>query len=267
MLVDFHKRLAIITGGASGLGAATARHLASAGASVAIFDRNYEAGERLATEINGVFFAVDVASEQQVSAAVDSSISHFGAPRILLNAAGIVRDAELLDDTMNPCSLQDFVDVITTNLVGTFNCMRLFAARAAQSAPLENGERAVIVNVASVAALDSPSSLTAYTASKAGVAGITLGTARSLAPWGIRVVAIAPGQFDTPILSVKGETHEELDIAAKAWVPFPNKMGNPTEFAELVASICRISYINGEIIRIDGAGRAAFRRASVPITI
>lgn len=256
--------LAIVTGGASGLGAATARKLASAGGRVAIFDRNQDAGESVAAEIGGLFFDVDVSSEDQVREAIDASIDRHGDPRILVNAAGIVRDAELLDEAMNPSSLQHFVDVINTNLVGTYNCMRLFAAVAARSAPLETGERGVIVNVASVAALDAPSSLTAYTASKSGVAGITLGTARSLAPWGIRVVAIAPGQFDTPILSMNGETHDQLDSQAKAWVPFPRRMGDPTEFADLVEAVCRITYINGEVIRIDGAGRAAFPRPTMP---
>ncbi len=258
--MDIGGKCVIITGGASGLGAATARRFAAAGAKITIIDRNRDLGEKVAAEIGALFFDVDVAGEDQVKTAIDASIAQHGEPRILVNAAGIVRDAELLDEARNPSSLADFVDVITTNLVGAYNVMRLFAAAAARTESLDTGERGVIINVASVAALDAPSSLTAYTASKSGIAGITLGTARSLAPWGIRVVAIAPGQFDTPILAVRGETQEQLEAQVRRWVPFPPRMGQPEEFAELAEALCRISYINGEIIRIDGAGRAAFPR-------
>lgn len=258
--MDIRGNGAIITGGASGLGAATARRLAAAGAQVSIFDRNRGPGEAIAAEIDGSFFQVDVANEEQVWAAIDACTIRSGPPRILVNAAGIVRDAELLDPDGNPSSLGDFVEVVTVNLVGAYNVMRLFAAAAARTDPLQNGERGIIINVASVAALDAPSSLTAYTASKSGLAGITLGAARSLAPWGVRVVAIAPGQFDTPILAIRGETQAQLEAQARAWVPFPPRMGNPAEFAALAEALCRISYINGEIIRIDGAGRAAFPR-------
>ncbi|BBD98424.1 KR domain-containing protein [Sphingobium amiense] len=261
--MDIRGQLAIISGGASGLGAATARAIAMAGGRVAILDRDPAAGRQVADATGGLFFDVDVASEAQVADAIAASADRHGPPRILVNAAGIVRDAEILDDAMTPASLKDFVDVVTTNLVGTFNCTRLFAAAAARSAPVGDGERGVVVNVASVAGLDSPSSLTAYSASKAGVGGMTLGSARSLAPWGIRVVAVAPGQFDTPILSVSGLSRAELQQQAAGWVPFPKRMGDPAEFAELVLAICRIPYINGDVIRIDGAGRAAFARAGV----
>lgn len=227
--MDINGKSAIITGGASGLGAATARRFAAAGAQVAILDRDRAAGETIAAQIDGLFFDVDVADEDRVKAAVDDSVARHGPRRILVNAAGIVRDAEMLDAEMNPSSLQDFVKVVTTNLIGAYNVMRLFAA--ARYEPLDTGERGVIINDASVAALDAPSSLTAYTASKSGVAGITLGAARSLAPWGILVVAIAPGQFDTPILAIRGETRQQLEMQARSWVPFPPRMGDAPRFA------------------------------------
>ncbi len=259
--MDIHNKVAIITGGASGLGAATVRNLASSGARIAILDRNDVEGKKIASEVNGIFFDVDVSSEAQVRDAIEASKAQLGEPRILVNSAGIARGAEVLDDDGKPNRLQDFVDLVNVNLVGTYNCTRLFAAAAAQSAPMETGERGVVINVASIAGLDSPSNQSAYAASKAGVAGMTLACARSLAPWGIRVVTIAPGAFDTPILVGHAVSREDIAAAAKHWIPFPSRMGDPREFAELVAAICKISYINGEVIRIDGAGRAAAPRA------
>ena len=256
--MDIENNLAIITGGASGLGAAAAKVLAANGAKIAIFDRNAELGEAIAESVSGKFYNVDVTSEEQVQNALDDCIEQFGSPRILVNSAGIARTHEVLDENMQPHSLDEFSAMVNVNLVGTFNCLRLFAAAAASAPPTPNGERGVIINVASIAGIDSPSNVTAYGASKAGVIGLTLGSARSLSKWGIRVVTIAPGLFDTPILSGAGRTHEQLEEAAKVIIPFPPRMGQPDEFGEMVVTIARQVYLNGEVIRLDGGYRAGY---------
>jgi NAD(P)-dependent dehydrogenase (short-subunit alcohol dehydrogenase family) len=255
--MDINNQVAIVTGGASGLGAETARILTNIGASVAIFDRNRSAGEALASELSGQYYDVDVTSESQVEQAIKVCTEQMGHPRVLINCAGIARNCEILDDEMKPHPLSDFIDQITVNLIGAFNCMRLFAAQAAKAPPLDEGERGVIINVGSISGSDCPSHQTAYGASKAGVMGMTLGAARSLSKWGIRVVTISPGLFKTPMLSAASVSIDALTEATKRGVPYPPRMGEPTEFGELVAAICRIRYINGEVIRLDGAMRTS----------
>ena len=256
--MNVDNQLAIVTGGASGLGAAAARELAKAGANIAIFDRNRNLGEALAKEVSGLFFEVDVTSEAQVKEAISESGRQLGEPRVLVNSAGIALNLEVLDENLQPHPLQDFAELINVNLLGTFNCLRLFAAAAAAAPALDEGERGVIVNVVSVSGFDSRPDQIAYTASKAGVIGLTLGAARSLGKLGIRVVTIAPGLFDTPIVSaLKLDAEQIQQFTNDLSIPFPVRMGEPREFGELVAAICRIRYLNGEVIRLDGGVRLA----------
>ena len=253
--MDINNQLAIVIGGASGLGAETVRLLAENGAKTAIFDTKCDAGEALSKEVNGHFYEVDVRDESEVRQALADCREKFGYPRVLVNCAGIAKNFEIIDEDMQPHPLQDFVDQINANLIGTFNCMRLFAAEAALASELEEGERGVIINVGSISGSDCPSHQTAYGASKSGVMGMTLGAARSLSKWGIRVIAISPGLFNTPMLSAASITKEAITKATKRGVPYPARMGKPSEFAELVIAICKIKYINGEVIRLDGAMR------------
>ena len=257
--MNVKNQLAIVTGGASGLGAAAARELANAGAQIAIFDRNRELGEALADEVSGLFFEVDVTSEAQLQEAITESRRQLGDPRVLVNSAGIARNLEVLDENLQPHPLQDFAEIINVNLLGTFNCLRLFAAAAAVAPALDEGERGVIVNVASASGFDSRSDQIAYSASKAGVIGLTLGAARSLSQMGIRVVTVAPGLFDTPIVSGVGLSSEELEqFISSLSIPYPGRMGDPREFGEMVAAICKIRYLNGEVIRLDGGVRLPY---------
>lgn len=244
---------AIVTGGASGLGKATARRLAKAGAKVTLFDLADDLGEAVADEIDGHYLSADVTNESAVAAALDQAEAFSGPLRVLVNCAGIAPPAKAVDRDGAPMPLSAFSRVIEINLMGTFNMTAQVAARLQRQQPLGE-ERGVIVNTASVAAFDGQIGQPAYAASKAGVAGLTLPLAREFARSGIRVMAIAPGLFLTPMLEA---LPEEAQASLGAQVPFPNRLGDPDEFAQLVESIIRNPMLNGEVIRLDGAIRMA----------
>ncbi|MDP8984050.1 MAG: SDR family NAD(P)-dependent oxidoreductase [Pseudomonadota bacterium] len=246
---------AVVTGGASGLGAATARLLAEQGARVAIFDLNEKAGLATATEIGAIFVKVDVSNVDSVAAALRTASAMHGVARILVNCAGIVGAAKTVDRQGLPQPLEIFRKVIEINLIGTFNVISQFAAPLAATGR-QGEERGVIVNTASIAAFDGQIGQAAYSASKGGIVGMTLPIARDLASHAIRVVTIAPGIFLTPILaSLPPPALESLG----AQVPFPNRLGKPEEYAMLVESIIRNPMLNAETIRIDGGIRMAPR--------
>ena len=247
----------IVTGGASGLGAGSARALAAAGASVVLADTNATQGTALATELGECarFVPVDVTQEAQVQAAVDCAVSTFGRVDGLINCAGIVLGERVLGRD-GPHRLDAFRRVIEVNLIGTFNVIRLVAAAMAKNEPGESGERGVIVCTASVAAFDGQVGQDAYAASKAGIAGMTLPIARELARSGIRIVTIAPGIFDTAMV---GGFDDALKDSLAAQIPFPSRLGRPDEYAALVKHIVENQMLNGETIRLDGAIRMAAR--------
>ena len=241
----------IVTGGASGLGAATARMAAEGGAKVVIAD--VQDGEAYAKEIGARYVKCDVSSEADGRAAVDAAVKAFGGLHVLVNCAGIaVAERTIGKDA--PHDLGRFTKVITVNMIGTFNMIRLAADAMAKATPNASGERGVIVNTASVAAYDGQIGQAAYSASKGGVVSMTLPIARDLSRNGIRVCTIAPGLFETPLL--KGLPKEAQDSLAKQ-VPFPSRLGRPTEYAQLVRSIVENEMLNGETIRLDGAIRMA----------
>lgn len=242
---------AIVTGGASGLGAATARALAVAGAKVALFDLNEEAAAALAREIGGIAVACDVSSAASAEAAIARSAEAHGAARILVNCAGIAPAARIVGKA-GPAPLEGYAKVIGVNLIGTFNMMRLVAAGAQGLPPLAEGERGIIISTASVAAYEGQIGQAAYASSKAGVVGLTLPAAREFASAGIRVCAIAPGIFETPML--RGLPQEVQDSLG-ASVPFPSRLGRPEEYAQLAMAIIANPMLNGEVIRLDGALR------------
>ena len=244
---------ALVTGAASGLGAATARALAKAGARVALLDFNEDGAKAVAQEIGGIAVKVDVSSADSAEAAVTAAAAQNGPARILVNCAGVV-DAGRVVGRNGPHSLDMFRRVIEINLIGTFNMMRLMAAGAAALEPLETGERGVIISTASIAAFDGQMGQAAYAASKAGVAGLTLPVARDLAALGIRVVTIAPGIFETAMLASLPQTVQD---SLGASVPFPSRLGRPEEYAALALHIVGNSMLNGEVIRLDGALRMA----------
>ncbi|MCP5266107.1 MAG: SDR family NAD(P)-dependent oxidoreductase [Burkholderiaceae bacterium] len=252
---------AVITGGASGLGAATARRLAAQGVKVALFDVNEEQGEALAKELGGVFCKVDVTSESDVDAAFAKARAAIGQERILVNCAGVggaVKTASRDKETGKPkhFPLDAFNRVIQINLVGTFRCIAKSAAGMLELPPLEHGERGAIVNTASVAAQDGQIGQASYSASKAGVIGMTLPIARDLMNDGIRVNTILPGIFDTPLLQ-RAPEHVKVSLAAS--VPFPKRLGDPDEYASLAELMITNGYFNGESVRLDGAIRMAPR--------
>ena len=239
---------ALITGGASGLGAGTARHFLAGGASVVIFDRDADKGQALADELgnHARFVAGDVSIERDLQTALD-----MGAPDILVNCAGIGAAMRTVS-SRGPHPLDIFERVIRVNLVGTFNAIRLASAVMSQNAPNDSGERGVIINTASVAAYDGQIGQAAYSASKGGIVGMTLPVARDLARYGIRVCTIAPGIFDTPLL---GQLSEEVRKSLGGQVPFPQRLGTAAEFAQLARQIVENEMLNGETIRLDGALR------------
>ena len=243
----------LVTGGASGLGAATARLLAAEGGSVVIADLDRAAGENLAAELgNSARFArTDVTSENDAQAAIDLTLRAFGHLHGLVNCAGVA-PSEKVVGREGPHRLDSFSKTININLVGTFNMIRLAAAAIAREAPGEDGERGVIVNTASIAAFDGQIGQAAYAASKGGVAALTLPIARELARSGIRVVTIAPGIFETPMMAA---FPQEVQDALARSVPFPQRLGRPAEFAALVRHIVENPMLNGETIRLDGALR------------
>jgi NAD(P)-dependent dehydrogenase (short-subunit alcohol dehydrogenase family) len=246
-------RTFLVTGGASGLGAATARRLAGAGGKVVIADINAEQGSRLAAELgaSATFVATDVTDGAQVGKAVAAAREKFGALHGAISCAGIAPGERILGKS-GPHSLDSFRRAVEINLVGTFNLLRLAAQAMESNTPDAEGERGVIVNTASVAAFDGQIGQAAYSASKAGVAGLTLPAARELARFGIRVMAIAPGVFETPMVAA---FTPELKQSLAAQVPFPPRLGRPEEYAALVEHIILNTMLNGEVIRLDGALR------------
>ena len=252
---------AVITGGASGLGAATARRLASHGVKVAIFDFNEQAGEAIASELGGVFCKVDVTKEEEVDAAFAKARAAIGQERILINCAGTgvaIKTASRDKQTgeVKPFPTDAYDRIIQINLVGTFRCIAKSAAGMLTLDKLEDGERGAIVNTASVAAEDGQIGQAAYSASKAGVVGMTLPIARDLMGDGIRVNTILPGIFDTPLLQ---RAPQNVKDALAASVPFPKRLGNPEEYAALAELMVTNGYFNGESVRLDGAIRMAPR--------
>ena len=253
--MDPRGHAAIVTGAASGLGAETAAHLAKAGAKVALLDIDIDVAKEMAGKIGGIAIRCDVTSSDDAVKALAEAKAKHGAARILVNCAG-VGPAKRIVGRDGPMPLSDFEKVIAVNLVGTFNMMRLAAAGMQLLEPLADGERGVIVSTASVAAYEGQIGQAAYAASKGGVAALTLPAARELAQFGIRVMAIAPGIFGTPMLRALPQATQD---SLGASVPFPKRLGEPGEFAELVMTIVKSGYLNGEVIRIDGALRMAPR--------
>ena len=254
--MDPSGQAAIVTGGGSGLGEATARALAARGAKVAVLDIDLERAERVAADIGALALPCDVTSDAAAAEAVGEAAAGLGAPlRILVNCAGIAIGMKTLGRD-GPHPLADFQKVVAINLVGTFNMIRLAARHMALTEPLAHGERGVIVNTASVAAFDGQVGQAAYAASKSGIVGMTLPVARDLARSGIRVVTIEPGIFHTPMM--KGMPQEVQDSLG-ASVPFPSRLGQPSEYAALALAIVENQMLNGETIRLDGAIRMAPR--------
>lgn len=255
-LLNWVGEVAIVTGGASGLGAATAQRLADDGLKVALFDLNAEAGQAHAAAIGGHYVQVDVSDPASVAAGMDEVAATLGTPRVMVNCAGIGGAAK----TVSRGQAHDpalFEKVIRVNLMGSFNCASQAAARMVAADPVDaDGARGVIVNTASVAAFDGQVGQLAYSASKGGIVGMTLPMARDLADKGIRVCTIAPGLFLTPLLH---ELPKEVQDSLGAQVPFPSRLGKPEEYADMVSQITRNPMLNGEVIRLDGAIRMAPR--------
>jgi len=242
---------ALVTGAASGLGEATARALAAAGAKVGVLDIALERAQAVADALGGFAARCDVTSDASASAAVDAAETRHGVARILVNCAGVPTPGRAVGRT-GPMPLEQFAGVIAVNLIGTFNLVRLFAHRLQQAPALADGQRGVIVNTASVAAFDGQVGQPAYAASKGGVAALTLPLAREFAPHGIRVVTIAPGLFHTPMMD---SLPDEVQASLAASVPFPARLGRAEEYAALVRHIIDNAMLNGETIRLDGALR------------
>jgi len=253
MFID--EKSAMVTGGASGLGSATVRRLHSLGAQVLIADLNQKAGKALEDELGegALFIETDVTREASIQSAVEGAVNQHGGLHILVNCAGIAIAEKILGKT-GPHDLEHFSRVIEVNLIGTFNALRLTAAAMERNLPTEEGERGVIVNTASVAAFEGQIGQAAYSASKGGIVSLTLPAARELSRQGIRVVTIAPGIFDTPLLA---GLPERARISLGKQVPFPPRLGRPDEYAALVQHIVENVTLNGETIRLDGALRMA----------
>ena len=246
----------MVTGGGSGLGEATARELARLGAKVAILDVNLAQAEKVAAEINGLAIQCDVTNPASVEAALAQAAAAHGPARILMQIAGIGSAKRVVGKDGAAAPLEDFAKVVNVNLIGTYNVARLFAAACSKLEGQEDGERGVMVFTASVAAFDGQVGQQAYSASKAGVVGMTLPMARDLAQHGIRVCTIAPGLFATPLMKTLPEPVQQ-SLAAS--IPFPQRLGKPEEFAQLAAHIVSNGHLNGEVIRLDGALRMAPR--------
>ena len=247
---------ALVTGGASGLGEATARELARLGARVAVLDVNLAQAEKVAADIGGIACQCDITNAESMAGAIAKAADKHGPARILMNIAGIGTAKRVVQKDGSAAPLEDFARVVNINLVGTYNASRLFAAECAKLPPLEDGERGVMLFTASVAAFDGQVGQQAYSASKGGLVGMTLPMARDLAQHGIRVCTIAPGLFATPLMKQLPEPVQES--LAKS-IPFPQRLGKPEEFAELACHIVTNSHLNGEVIRLDGALRMAPR--------
>jgi NAD(P)-dependent dehydrogenase (short-subunit alcohol dehydrogenase family) len=246
-------QIAIVTGGGSGLGEATARALAARGVKVGVLDIGIDRAHKVADDIGGVAVKCDVASAEGAESAIAEVVEKLGTPRILVNCAGIAVGMKTIGKD-GPHPLDVYRTVIEVNLLGTFNMIRLAADRMAKLDPLEGGERGVIVNTASVAAFDGQIGQAAYSASKGGVVGMTLPIARDLARSGIRVMTIAPGIFKTPMMSAMPQ---DVQDSLGAAVPFPPRLGEPSEYAALALHIVENQMLNGETIRLDGAIRMA----------
>lgn len=243
--------VALVTGGGSGLGAETARYLASKGARVAVLDINDEAASKVAAEIQGVAVHCDVSSEQSVAQALDSIEQSLGVAQIVINSAGIGTAKRILGrDQVHP--LENFTRVIDVNLTGSFNLLRLAAERMSKLEPSEDGERGVIILTASIAAYEGQIGQVAYAASKGGIVSMTLPAARELAQFGIRVLTLAPGLFKTPLME---ELPEEVQQSLGASIPFPSRLGKAGEFASLALHCAENTFLNGEVIRVDGGLR------------
>jgi NAD(P)-dependent dehydrogenase (short-subunit alcohol dehydrogenase family) len=249
--MDVKGQAAIVTGGGSGLGAATADALAKAGAKVALLDVNLDGAKSVAAKIGGLAIKCDVTDSDGAAAAVKEARDKHGAARVLINCAGIGTPRRIVGRD-GPMPLAEFEKVIKVNLIGTFNLMRLFAADLQALPPLEDGERGVIISTASVAAYEGQIGQAAYSASKGGVVALTMPAAREFAQFGIRVNAIAPGIFATPMLA---SLPEEAQQSLAQQVPFPKLLGKPEQYAELAMHIIANRYLNGEVVRIDGAMR------------
>jgi NAD(P)-dependent dehydrogenase (short-subunit alcohol dehydrogenase family) len=253
--MQLKDQAAIVTGGASGLGAATARRLASLGAKVAVCDLNTKLAEAVAAEIKGVAVTCNVADSASAEAAVAAAEKAHGPARVLVNCAGI-GVAKRVIGKEGPMPFADFDRVIQVNLNGTFNMIRLATTAMSKLEPLATGERGVVINTASVAAYDGQIGQAAYSASKGGIVGMTLPIARELAQFGIRVLTIAPGLFLTPLLA---NLPQEAQDSLAAAIPFPRRLGSADEFASLAAHMIDNPYLNGEVVRLDGALRMAPR--------
>lgn len=248
--MDIQNQTVIITGGGSGMGAETARYFARAGAKVVLWEMNFPAAEAVAKEIGGVAVQCDVTNEDSVKAAIEKS----GSPRILINCAGILLGKRIVGRD-GPADLDHFMKVINVNLVGTYNTMRLVAGVMTGLDPVnDDGERGVIINAASIAAFEGQMGQVAYSASKGGIVGMTLPAARDLGKLGVRVMAIAPGAVQTPMIDT---ISQELQDSIAANIPFPSRMAKPDEFAKLALHIVDNAYLNGSVIRLDGASRLA----------
>ena len=247
---------ALVTGGGSGLGEATARELARLGAKVAVLDVNLDNAKKVAADIGGIALQADVTSGPSMEAALAEAAAAHGPARILMQIAGIGTAKRVIGKDGNAASLEDFAKVVNVNLIGTYNAACLFAAACAKLEPMEDGERGAMVFTASVAAFDGQVGQQAYSASKGGVVGMTLPMARDLAQHGIRVCTIAPGLFNTPLMRTLPEPVQQ-SLAAS--IPFPSRLGKPEEFAELACHIVSNGHLNGEVIRLDGALRMAPR--------
>jgi NAD(P)-dependent dehydrogenase (short-subunit alcohol dehydrogenase family) len=254
--MNIQGQAAIVTGGASGLGAQTARELAARGAKVAVLDRNADGAKALAAEFGGIGIGCDITSPDSVTQALATAAAAHGPARLLMNIAGIGSAKRIVGKDGSPAPLEDFRRVVEVNLIGTYNVTRLAAAEMVKLEPLQDGERGVIVCTASVAAFDGQVGQQAYSASKGGVVSMTLPMARDLAQFGVRVVTIAPGLFLTPLMA---ELPLPVQESLAASIPFPKRLGKPEEFAHLAASIVENMALNGEVIRLDGALRMAPR--------
>ncbi len=254
--MDITGASAIVTGGASGIGAASARMLAERGAKVVVADLQEDKGQALATEIGGAFCKVDVTSTDDIIAAVEMALS-MGPLRVLVNSAGIgwaQRTVGKDGQYESAANLDAFKKVIAINLIGTFDCTRIAATAMSRSEPLDNGERGAIVNIASVAAFDGQIGQASYSASKGGVVGMTLPVARDLAAIGVRVNTVAPGLIDTPIYG-EGDASEAFKENLQKGVLFPQRLGHPEELASVVIECVTNSYLNAESVRVDGGIR------------
>lgn len=254
--MQINGQAALVTGGGSGLGEATARELARLGAKVAVLDLNLDNAKKVAADINGLAIQCDVSSGDSMQSAIEQAAAAHGPARILMQIAGIGSAKRVVGKDGSAAPLEDFIKVVNVNLIGTYNAARLFAAACAKLPPMEDGERGVMVFTASVAAFDGQVGQQAYSASKGGVVGMTLPMARDLAQHGIRVCTIAPGLFSTPLMRT---LPEPVQASLAASIPFPPRLGKPEEFAELACHIVTNGHLNGEVIRLDGALRMAPR--------